>query len=153
VRRLAALVLGLLVAACGGPAPTTPPPPGAPTAKPAPAPGAPADAQKLEVPPGGSSGYEAKGRRDPFEVLSAREGGVGTVSSARLTGIIRRENGTALALVETPDGLGYILRPGDTLGEGRVVEIGPNSVVFSVPSSSLGGATTNRVVLKLASDR
>jgi hypothetical protein len=153
VRRLAALVLGLLVAACGSPAPTTPPLPGGPAAKTAPAPGAQtADAQKLAVPPGGSSGYEAKGRRDPFEVPSAREG-VGTVSSAKLTGIIRRANGTALALVETPDGLGYILTPGDTLGEGRLLEIGPNSVVFSVPASSAGGPTSNRVVLKLAGDR
>jgi hypothetical protein len=151
VRRLAALVLGLLVAACGSPAPT-PPPPGAPVPKAA-APGAPTgDAQKIEVPPGGGSGYEAKGRRDPFEVLSAREG-VGTVSSAKLTGIIRRSNGTALALVETPDGLGYILTPGDTLGEGRLLEIGPNSVVFSVPSSMPGAQGSNRVVLKLAGDR
>jgi hypothetical protein len=149
VRRLATLFLGLLVAACGSPSPTTPPLPGGPTAK---TPGAAtADGQKLEAPPGGSTGYEAKGRRDPFEVLSAREG-VGTVSSAKLTGIIRRENGTALALVETPDGLGYILAPGDTLGEGRVLEIGPNSIVFSVSSSSPGGPTTNRVVLKLAGD-
>jgi hypothetical protein len=147
VRRLAALVLGLLVAACGGPAPT--PPPGGPTAKPA-APGAPAaDAPKPEV---RSTGYEAKGRRDPFEVLSAREGTAGAVSAAKLTGIIRRANGTALALVETPDGLGYILSPGDTLGEGRLLEIGPNNVVFSVPSSS-GGPTPNRVMLKLAGDR
>jgi hypothetical protein len=153
VRRLAALILGLLVAACGSPAPTTPPLPGGPAGKTAPAPGAPtAEAQKLEVPPGASSGYEPKGRRDPFEVPSAREG-VGTVSSAKLTGIIRRANGTALALVETPDGLGYILTPGDTLGEGRLLEIGPNSVVFSVPASSAAGPTSNRVVLKLAGDR
>jgi hypothetical protein len=152
VRRRAVLALGLLVAACGSPAPTPPPPagPGAPAAKPA-APGAPAaEAPKLEVPAGPSTAYEAKGRRDPFEVLSAREGASSAVTSAKLTGIVRRANGSALALVETPDGLGYILKPGDTLGEGRLLEIGPNNVVFSVPAPA--GTNSNRVVLRLAGD-
>ena len=68
--------------------------------------------------------YEANGRRDPFEVYEVREGGGGlSVSSTRLTGIVRNSR-SALALVEAPDGIGYILRPGDTLGDGKLMDIG-----------------------------
>jgi hypothetical protein len=90
---------------------------------------------KLDLPSGPEVAYEPKGRRDP---------------SAKLTGIVRRANGAALALVETADGLGYILKAGDTLGDGRLVEIGPNNVVFRVPERP--GSLTNRVVLSLAGD-
>jgi Tfp pilus assembly protein PilP len=94
--------------------------------------------------------YDPRGRRDPFENLEVREGASGpTVASARLTGIVRSAQGP-LALVETADGLGYILKPGDTLGEGRLVEIGSDSVVFRVPGQP--GSTTDRVVLKLPGD-
>ncbi|MBI1964426.1 MAG: hypothetical protein HYS37_13745 [Candidatus Rokubacteria bacterium] len=149
--------LALLLAACGG-SPTPPPaaPPKPPTAaapaapaKPAaPGPGAagaaaPATAQP-EVPT-----YEAKGRRDPFETLEVREGAGGlTVASTKLTGIVRGR--TTLALIEAPDGIGYILKPGDTLGDGRLLEIGSDSVVFAVTPKP--GVPTNRVVLKLATN-
>jgi Tfp pilus assembly protein PilP len=106
----------------------------------------------LEVPQPPKVHYEARGRRDPFVLPSARDQAPASpVTAARLTGIVRSANGTVLALVETPDGLGYILKPGDTLGDGRVVEISPTSVVFSLPRRP--GATSNRVVLRLASDR
>ena len=42
------------------------------------------------------------------------------VATTKLTGIVRGA-GTTLALVETQDGIGYILKPGDTLGDGRLV--------------------------------
>src|SRR6266550_2584543 len=71
------------------------------------------------------------------------------VASTKLTGIVR-SNRAALALVEAPDGIGYILKPGDTLGDGRLLEIGSDSVVFTVTSKA--GAPTNRVVLKLATN-
>ena len=94
--------------------------------------------------------YEAKGRRDPFENLEVREGASGpTLASAKLTGIVRGSSGP-LALVETSDGLGYILKPGDTLGDGRVLEIGSDSVVFRIAVRT--GSTTDRVVLKLPGD-
>lgn len=94
--------------------------------------------------------WEAKGRRDPFEPLNVREGAAGTtVSAARLTGIVRGR-GATLALVETADGLGYIMKPGDTLGDGRLLEIGQNAVVFSITPRP--GTTNNRVVLRLAGD-
>jgi Tfp pilus assembly protein PilP len=71
------------------------------------------------------------------------------VAAARLTGIVRSPN-TTLALVETPEGIGYILKPGDTLGDGRLLEIGSDSVVFQVTPKP--GSPTNRVVLKLAAN-
>lgn len=95
--------------------------------------------------------YEARGRRDPFDSLEVREGAEGTlVTSAKLTGVIRRGGVPAMALVETSDGIGYILKVGDTLGNGRLLEIGPDAAVFSVAPRS--GSTPNRLVLRLASD-
>ncbi|MBI4628029.1 MAG: hypothetical protein HY729_04910 [Candidatus Rokubacteria bacterium] len=148
---LGATGLALLVGACGG-SPTPPPaaPPKPPTAaapaKPAaPGPGAAAPAP---APPQVPT-YEAKGRRDPFETLEGREGAGGlTVASTKLTGIVRGR--TTLALIEAPDGIGYILKPGDTLGDGRLLEIGSDSVVFAVTPKP--GVPTNRVVLKLATN-
>lgn len=94
--------------------------------------------------------YEVKGRRDPFVTLEVKAGVGSAVASARLTGIVRSARST-LALVETPEGLGYILKPGDTLGDGRLLEIGSDSVVFQVTPKP-GSPTTNRVVLKLAAN-
>ena len=45
------------------------------------------------------------------------------IASATLTGIVLGPDGP-LALVETPDGLGYILRAGDGIGEARLIRIG-----------------------------
>jgi len=94
--------------------------------------------------------YEAGGRRDPFESLDIKVGSDrATVAAAKLTGVIR--SGTsALALVETSDGIGYILKAGDTLADGRLVEITANTAVFSIAPKP--GATTNKVVLRLPSD-
>ena len=94
--------------------------------------------------------YDPQGRRDPFESLEARAGSDrSSVTAAKLTGIIHG-GPTPLALVETSDGIGYILKPGDTLADGQLLEIGATTVVFSIPPKP--GATTNRVVLKLVSD-
>ena len=151
---IARRVLGWLVvvattfAACGGSPPPPPPP------KPAAAPSAPATAASKPPapPPVPEVNYEARGRRDPFESPAPRDGGAGagpTVTAARLTGIVRGSQAT-LALVETADGIGYILKPGDTLGDGRLVEIGADSVVFTIAPKP--GSTTNRVTLSLASN-
>lgn len=94
--------------------------------------------------------YDAGGRRDPFESLEARLGSDrSSVTTAKLTGVIHSGD-IALALVETSDGIGYILKPGDTLADGRLLEIGPTAAVFSITPRP--GTTINRVVLKLASD-
>ncbi|PYM74380.1 MAG: hypothetical protein DME03_13985 [Candidatus Rokuibacteriota bacterium] len=155
---LASIGVATTLGACGSSAP--PPPPPKPIAAPsqappmpgAPTPGAPAAAAEA-VPPDPSAAvpkYQSGGRRDPFETLEVREGSGGlTVAATRLTGIIR-SNRSALALVEAPDGIGYILKPGDTLGDGRLLEIGSDSVVFAVAAKA--GAPSNRVVLKLATN-
>ncbi|MGH7389102.1 MAG: hypothetical protein ACREM3_06525 [Candidatus Rokuibacteriota bacterium] len=141
-----------LLAACSGPPPASLPVPvaGSGAAMPAASPAASVETARAELPPPALVAWEAKGRRDPFEPLSVREGAAGTtVSSAKLTGIVR-SRGAALALVETPDGLGYILKPGDTLGDGRLLEIGQSTVVFSIVPRP--GTTNNRVVLRLAGE-
>lgn len=94
--------------------------------------------------------YDAGGRRDPFESLESRLGSDrSSVTTAKLTGVIQ-SGGTALALVETSDGIGYILKPGDTLADGRLLEVGLGTAVFSIAPKP--GSNVNRVVLKLASD-
>jgi hypothetical protein len=94
--------------------------------------------------------YERKGRRDPFEPVQAVQSGMTspTIAAAQLKGILRGR--TPRVLVETPDGLGYLLSVGDMLGEGRLIEIGADSAVFSVPARS--GSATDRIVLRLPED-
>lgn len=154
------------LAACGGSAPAPPaqapkPAATAPARKPVPPPAASVAQQTAATAKAAAEAlappkpkYQMKGRRDPFENLEVlakeREAspGVSVVASAKLTGIIRGQ--TPLALIETTQGLGYILKSGDTLGEGRLIEIGSDQVVFAVPPTP--GSTTNRVVLKIAKD-
>jgi hypothetical protein len=147
-----ALGMMTLLGGCGNP--PAPPPvvvtpiPARPVAATRPAPVAPPVVNPLEGGEDNIPKYEPNGRRDPFEVYQVRGGSEGlTVASTRLTGIVRN-SGSALALVEAPDGIGYILRPGDTLGDGRLMDIGLDNVVFAVVAKP--GAPTTRVVLKLA---
>jgi hypothetical protein len=149
------------LAACGG---SPPPPPAASAPKPVaaapmatPQPSAPAPAARTAplvaapvVPQSGGNAYESKDRRDPFLPLDVTSGPKGLeVATTKLTGIVRSAR-TTLALVEAQDGIGYILKPGDTLGDGRLVEIGADNVVFAV--SARPGSQSNRVVLKLAAN-
>lgn len=141
---IAALGMIALIASCGGPPPAPAPPrpatpmptvpsvPGRPTAPGKPAAAPVAMPKEPEVKPLPPMAYRAKQRRDPFASLAAAAGAKGlTVASLKLVGILegRQER---LALVEAPDGLGYILRSGDQIGDGRVVEIGRNSLTLSV---------------------
>ena len=132
------------------PAPATPAP--APPGAPAPLVASPAAVAAAATAASGPAipKYDAQGRRDPFESLESRLGSDrSTIAAAKLTGVIHGNTGP-LALVETADGIGYILRPGDTLADGRLVEVGFNSAMFSLAPRP--GAATNRVVLKLAGD-
>jgi hypothetical protein len=162
-RAIALAGLGSLCAvltACGG---SPPPPPAAavkpvgaaPAVAPTPPPAATPAAGPLvsapAVPDAGGNQYDPKNRRDPFMSLDVTSGPKGLeVATTKLTGIVRGA-GTTLALVETQDGIGYILKPGDTLGDGRLVEIGADNVIFSVGAKP-GSPSTNRVVLKLAAN-
>jgi len=84
--------------------------------------------------------YASRGRRDPFDPAgfpapqSANAIAVPRTSfgAATLTGIVRGPDGL-LALVETSDGLGHILRAGDGIEGARVIRVGPDSVVFWLP--------------------
>jgi len=96
--------------------------------------------------------YEARGRRDPFApVQVAKEAKEKTgleVGTVKLVGII--SGSTPLALAETPDGLGYILKQGDVLGNGRVTEVTANSVTFAI-----GGRAAQRetsLTLRIGTD-
>jgi hypothetical protein len=145
------LVLATTLGACSG-SPQSPVPKSAsiPTAATPTAATSTTAVAKAEAEPPAPVKWDPRGRRDPFEPPASLEGAAGmTVASAKLTGIVRG-NGNSLALVETSDGLGYILKPGDTLADGRLVEIGASSVVFSVVPRP--GSTSNRVVLRLAGD-
>jgi len=94
--------------------------------------------------------YDARGRRDPFVpvTLTAEQKGL-NLSAARLVGIVRGRQGS-LALVEGPDGVGYILKSGDALGNGRVTAISPTTVTFAVSAQPGQGGTT--VTLRLPLD-
>lgn len=110
----------------------------------------------VSAPPYTSPGapYSPRGRRDPFglpalptpENANAAARPRPTIASATLTGIVRGPEGL-LALVETPDGLGYILRTGDGIEEARVIRIGVDSVVFSLPPAM--GRAAEQIVLAL----
>jgi len=140
---LASLGLALTVAAFGGARGQAPLSPPAVNAE------SPAQGAVPAAPAAGAITYERKGRRDPFEPVQAVQPGMSSpvIAAAQLKGILRGR--TPRVVVETPDGLGYILAVGDTLGEGRLIEIQGDSAVFSV-STRVG--STNRVVLRLLED-
>lgn len=154
VRRIPSLTsigVATLLGACGGSPPPPMPPvvpiPARPVAATRPAPVTPPVVNPLEGTAVEIPKYEPAGRRDPFEVYQIGEGGGGlAVASTRLTGIVRNSR-SALALVEAPDGIGYILRPGDTLGDGKLTDIGLDNVVFAVAAKP--GVPATRVVLRL----
>lgn len=151
--RASMLPIGLatVLSACTSPPPApipVPPPIPARVAATTPAQVAPPAVNPLEGTSVDIPKYDTTGRRDPFEVYEVRDGAGGglTVSSTRLTGIVRNSR-AALALVEAPDGIGYILRPGDTLGDGKLMDIGLDNVVFAVTAKP--GVPATRVVLRL----
>jgi Tfp pilus assembly protein PilP len=145
--------LALAAAGCGGGTASAPPVSGSAAAAPAPA-AAPRTAPVVMPkdpepgPPLMVLEYDPKGRRDPFAPVSvAREKSSGglTVTSVKLAGVIRGR--TLLALVEAPDGLGYILKTGDVLGDGRVTDVTGESVTFAIPGRP--GQPATAVTLRL----
>ena len=152
---VAAVAIGLQACGGGGAPPPPPPAPGpvAVPPKPAAAP-KPAAGGFKEPEPGPAIppiAYRAGQQRAPcVPVVLPTERRAGLqVGSVRLVGVIqgRRE---PLALVEAPDGIGYVLKSGDTLGDGRVTEIGGNSVSFLVAAKP--GEKAQVVTLRLKTD-
>jgi Tfp pilus assembly protein PilP len=142
----AATAVSLVMAGCGS---GSPPPPPAPVAAVAPRPPV-APKEPDAGPTLAAIPYEAKGRRDPFAPLVLASGGKGlTIGSAKLVGVIQGRS-SPLALVETAEGIGYILKAGDTLGDGRVTEIGVDFVSFAVTPKP--GETGGSVTLRLRTD-
>jgi hypothetical protein len=158
LRRIMAPIIGtLLLGGCGGGEPPAPPakPPTPVVAPPAPAPGGTGAAAVRPLDPGAGPAlpplaYDAKNRRDPFSpiALTAEAKGL-NVTAAKLVGIIQGRRDT-LALVEGADGVGYILKSGDALGNGRVTGITGTTVTFAVSAQPGQGPTT--VTLRLALD-
>ena len=156
-RRIMAPIAGaLLLGGCGGEPPAPPAKPPTPVAAPAaPAPGATGGAAVRPLDPVAGPvlpplAYDAKNRRDPFTpvALTAEAKGI-NVTAAKLVGIIQGRQGT-LALVEGADGVGYILKSGDTLGNGRVTGINRTTVTFAVSAQPGQGPST--VTLRLVLD-
>jgi len=134
---------GAVLAGCGGGAPPTPPPAAVATA--------PAPVVRPKEPDTGKAlppiAYEPKGRRDPFTpIFLGKDNAALSVSAVKLTGVVGGPS-SLLALVEAPDGIGYILKPGDALGDGRVTGITPNSVTFAV--SARGSQSSSSLTLRL----
>ena len=151
IRRALLLGIGMAHATgCGGGAP---PPPPAPAPGPvAVVPPSPAVAPKDPAagPPLAAMSYSAKQRRDPFAPLVVVEGAKGlTVASAKLAGVIQGRQGP-VGLVEAPDGIGYVLKVGDVLGDGRVAAVTPDSISFSVAARP--GQSAQTVTLRLRTD-
>lgn len=155
---LATVVVGFLAAGCGG-GPSAPAPANkaASGQQPvvakaaAPRPAAPAVMPRTPEPgpPLPPLAYDAKGRRDPFAPLQVVKEKAGLeVGTVKLVGVVTGSK--PLALVEAPDGLGYILKSGDLLGNGRVTEVTANSVTFGV--SGRGGERDTSLTLRLTKD-
>lgn len=103
-------------------------------------------------PPLAPKGYEVKGRRDPFIAISLPKpkdlkAGI-DVATFKLAGVI--QGGNRLALLEAPDGVGYIMKAGEMLGDARITEIAATSVTFAV--DTLGGQHPSNVTLRLKTD-
>jgi hypothetical protein len=140
--RLAALVGTVLLVGCSSPPPAPPVVP--PRAAVAPRP--------PDVgPPLAPAKYEAKERKDPFLPVTVAQGSTQglQVASVKLAGIIDGRQGP-LGLIEAPDGIGYILKPGDVLGDGRVAEISKDSLTFSVAGRP--GQPPTTVTLRVRTD-
>jgi hypothetical protein len=155
---LGALALGSVAAGCGG-SPSAPAGSGkvavaaaqGPAATPAPKPPMPAVAPRIPEagPPLPPLSYEGKGRRDPFAPIApvpvAEKSKGLDVNTLKLAGIVQGRQ--PLALVDAPDGLGYILKAGDMLGNGRVTDIARGWITFAV--AGRGGERDASVTLRL----
>jgi len=151
-----AVVVLVSVSGCsdsGTPSAPVPPRPAQSAAKPA----APAP---LPAPTTAPYTYEVKGRRDPFrplikprvETARARpKTGLAAldVKELKLAGIIWGGRGF-YALVEAPNGAGYVVRLNDTVGEdARVAQITSDAVMFEVRTSPVPQSQARLVELRL----
>jgi hypothetical protein len=96
--------------------------------------------------------YQSWGKPDPFAALIDKGRGRDLddppdVETLRLIGVLKANDQTS-ALLEDLDGYGYILKDGDPVRNGYVVQIGENKVIFQI--SEYGWSRT--VALKMETD-
>jgi hypothetical protein len=132
----AAIAGSLLAVACSGEPP--PVPVAAPAGPVAPVASAPKDPERTYLPP---IAYDARQRRDPFKPLVTATADVkkapALLEGFKLVGVMSGPTGL-MALVEGADGIGYIVKPGDVVGEGRVTQITGDAVRFAVAAPRPG---------------
>jgi type IV pilus assembly protein PilP len=112
--------------------------------------------------------YDAKGKIDPFvsfikvreyeQMEAAKKAKVEKkaatpletvdVRSLKLIGIINKVGGASLAMVELPDGKGYLIRPGMTIGlyDGVVTTIGNEMLVVEEDVIDVFGEAKKRTI-------
>jgi len=97
--------------------------------------------------------YQSWGRRDPFTALIDKSlagyepGEPPNVETLRLVGVLKSNDGSS-ALLEDLEGYGYILKDGDKVQNGYVVQIGTDKIIFQI--REYGWSRT--IALKLESD-
>lgn len=92
--------------------------------------------------------YRPEGRRDPFASLLEPPGEETAVDVGgyKLSGIVWQQN-QYFALLETPDGLGHILKVEDRLGPGaRVKEITKDAVLIEMTGRQVPGRPGARMI-------
>ncbi len=164
------VLLAGVLAACGGEKPSPPPGPRTPEAKKAQKPKA--RPVKKEAAPSEEAGfvYNPQGLRDPFkpfirlrpEKKAAKKAPEKFVPKTplqryaleelKLVGVVWRDGKGSWALVEDPEGKGYIVRVGTLIGDrgGRIVSIRPDRVeVEERVIDILGEERINRVTMRL----
>lgn len=80
--------------------------------------------------------YSSWGSRDPFAQLIDRAHGrepgeIPDVETLRLVGVLQGDDGSS-ALLEDVEGYGYILKDGDPVRNGYVVQIGEKKIIFQI---------------------
>lgn len=94
--------------------------------------------------------YNGENRRDPFRPLTDRNEMGPRFESLSLQGIIySAERGRSVALLADGEGRIHRVRVGNTVGNSRVIEIGPVRVVLAVENFG----TTRQEILELPSRR
>jgi len=93
--------------------------------------------------------YSPRGKKDPFKPeIGEGEEELLNVSEAKLIGIIKGEEGN-IALLQDRRGVGYVLKEGDRVRNGRVVKIESDRVIFATVDFGF----TRRIELKLEEEK
>lgn len=142
MRRLAlgCLLLSLVWVGCSSEAPSPPPTPRKPPQQRVARGAAPGEQAAPEGAPVdlGPTKYEPEGRRDPFHPLvePPKEETALDVAGYKLSGIVWQQK-QYFALLETPDGIGHILKVNDRLGpNARVKEITKDAVLIEMKETT-----------------